>query len=172
METRYWLVICPLLHFGGNPREVWDRWLGQGCVAVGWPPFEYPDDGPTEPGWTRARNALRLMKPGHRVIPYLMNWRIGPAATIREVRWSANQWYPTVEPEDGYELNPGRYELGRRILVNWEIDGMPPPGYAARIPEDSRRGRPDARASIEELAHQRFDELVLVLRNPCNWVAL
>jgi len=58
------------------------------CVAVGWPPPTWSFDGPNEDsggkatpflsGWTYACNRLKEIRPGDKVIPFLLKWRHWP----------------------------------------------------------------------------------------------
>ena len=170
MSDGFWIVVCPQTDvFGFN---LWEKWYSEKCVAVGWPPRDYPSVGPTEnPGWKLARTRMGQMQPGDSVIPFLRNWTIGPVGIIKQVRMSDDQWDPTV-PQGTYlkESNPIDSELGRRIEVEWVTSGMPGSGLVAVIPPGSRLNRPESRQTVSRLKVERFNHLVKVLGRSDNWI--
>jgi hypothetical protein len=111
------------------------------------------------------------MSPGDKVVPFLLKWRVGPVGRIRTLRVRDEEWAPTVR-EGEYSLNPDEPELGRRIEVEWESEGMPPLGKVAALPSEKRGKKPLARHTVEELPQAQFLDLVGVLRNPQAWVDL
>ena len=169
MTQRHWIVICPERQTKGG---LWRRWYREKCVAIGWPPSSYHPDGPTDSaGWRWARECLRKMQPGDTVIPYLQQWRVGPVGVIRTVHLADDEWKPTVS-QGTYTLNPDEPELGRRIEVEWQTQGMPSGGQGALIPPERRLRRPDAIYTVEELKPERHAQLVALLGDSANWVAV
>lgn len=170
MEPRFWIVICPEPDVKGG---LWKTWYAEQCVAAGWGPPEYLMEGPSEgQGWSFARARLKEMKPGDKVIPFLLKWRIGPVGTITALHISDEEWNPTVAAGN-YAADPGRPALGRRVQVEWDTDGMPLSGRVATVPAHLRRPRsPLAYHTVEELSKDRFEQLVQVLRDPDNWTDL
>lgn len=166
---RHWIVICPEPSVRGG---VWRRWYRENCVAVGWGPpiWSYEGGGEITPGWRFVRNRLMEIEPGDKVIPFLLKWRIGPIGTVREMAVADSDWNPTVKGGD-YGEEP---ELGRRILVTWEVNGMPPEGMVATVPAGQRPGgrAPLARHTIEELPDEQFENLRSVLAAKENWSEL
>lgn len=75
---------------------------------------------------------------------------------------------PTVETGE-YALRPDIPELGRRVLLDWEREGMPPNEGIARLPDSLRPGQPLARHTVEELSQEKFEEIFSVLSDPLNW---
>lgn len=141
-------------------------------MAVGWPPNGYSLEGPTESqAWSWTRGRLAEMNPGDKVVPFLLKWRVAPVGTIRALRIRDEEWAPTVS-EGEYSMNPDEPELGRRIEVEWESEGMPPFGKVAALPAEKRGRKPLARHTVEELAEAQFLDIVSVLRNPQAWVDL
>jgi hypothetical protein len=110
------------------------------------------------------------MRPGDKVIPFLLKWRIGPVGTIREIKVADADWNPTVEKGD-YSGSEEHDELGRRILVTWEQAGMPPDGKIATVPVAQRPSSraPLARHTIEQLSAEQFQNLCSVLSAKENW---
>jgi hypothetical protein len=174
----YWIVICPvedLVHGDDRVRDqLWDRWYQARCVAIGFSPeLGHTYDGAKPPegwkyrGWAAARNCLKKIEVGDKIVPFPKSYRIGPVGTVTEVRVKDEQWDPTIAVE---ESSSGRSRYGRRILVAWETEGMPPNGRLATVPSDPRK--PHARLAlktIEELSTERFKHLCEVLANPSNW---
>jgi len=139
-------------------------------VAAGWPAPNWTLDGPSEDsGWTYARNRLKEIRPGDKVIPFLLKWRIGPVGTVMEVRAGDDQWNQTVE-KGNYLGSDLESELGRRILVTWERIDMPPDGKCALVPQDQRPPGPLSKHTIERLPDERFQKLCSVLSNRSNWI--
>ncbi|MFQ5792616.1 MAG: endonuclease NucS domain-containing protein [Acidobacteriota bacterium] len=165
----YWVVICPEPHVRGG---LWSRWFEAGCVAVGWPPPEYAFEGPTDSqAWAWTRSRLAEMKPGDKVVPFLLKWRIAPVGTVRALRVTDDEWAPTVGPGE-YSANPSEPELGRRIEVDWESDGVPPPGKVAVVPPEKRGKKPLARHTVEDVGEEQFRDLIQILRDERVWVEL
>jgi len=165
-EPSNWIVICPDPYVTDG---LWKRWYQAKCVAVGWPPPNWTLEGPSDThGWTYARNRLKRVRPGDKVIPFLLKWRIGPVGSVREINVGDTEWNATVVAPN-HPWDPPE-ELGRRILVTWESSGMPPNGRVALIPLDQRSGGPLAKHTIEALTDQRFRELCSVLSDPTNWI--
>ena len=168
-SPRRWIVICPEPDVRGG---IWKKWYRENCVAIGWYPPTYSFDGAgeTTPGWSFVRNRLREMRPGDKVIPFLLKWRIGPVGTIRELKVTDADWNPTVEK--GNYSGSDEPELGRRILVTWERDDMPPDGKVATVPSARRPsgGAPLSRHTVEQLSSEQFQNLRSALAAKENWV--
>jgi hypothetical protein len=164
----YWIVICPEPYVRGG--GLWARWYRENCVAAGWPAPNWTLDGPSEDsGWTYARNRLKEIRPGDKVIPFLLKWRVGPVGTVMEVRAGDDQWQETVE-KGNYLRSDLESELGRRILVTWERTDMPPDGQCAFVPPDQRPPGPLSKHTIERLPDDTFQKLCAVLANRSNWM--
>jgi hypothetical protein len=164
----YWIVICPEPYVRGG--GLWAHWYRENCVAVGWPPPSWTLEGPSEDlGWTYARNRLKEIRPGDRVIPFLLKWRLGPVGTVKEVLAGDAEWNQTVGKGDylGSDLES---ELGRRVLVAWDQQSMPPDGRCALVPQEQRPPGPLSKHVIERLPDETFQKLCSVLANPSNWI--
>jgi hypothetical protein len=170
----HWIVICPETYIPGG---VWARWYRENCVAVGWPPpkwsFDSSNDGrakatPFFTGWKYARTRLEKIRDGDKVIPFLLQWRVGPVGTVRHVKVTDAEWNPTVEGNNGLGKEPT--ELGRRILVTWDQADMPPDGKCALVPPDQRTRGALATHTIEGLRAETFQRLCAVLANRSNWI--
>lgn len=167
----YWIVICPEPYVRGG--GLWARWYREGCVAVGWYPpdwsFEGQGENTDDNGWVFARNRLRELRAGDKVIPFLLKWRIGPVGTVTDVRVSDAEWNPTVEKGTQVFGNI-ESELGRRILVTWDRIDMPPDGRCALVPPDQRPPGPLSKHTIEHLPAETYHKLCSVLSNRSNWI--
>jgi hypothetical protein len=159
----HWIIVCPQRYVLGG---VWERWYRENCVAVGWPPPNWSLEVPAQDhNWNYARNRLNEIRPGDYIIPCLLEWRIGPVGTVREVRVADSQWNATVD-QGAYLKNPEEPELGRRILVTWETAGMPRNGRCALVPSEQRPTKPLSRHASERLTAEEFRTLRSVLSNP------
>ena len=168
MSDGLWIVVCPQTDV--KKPDLWGKWYVEQCVAVGWPPCDYPLNGVTDNlGWKIARTRLGQMQPGDSVIPFLKDWTIGPVGIIKRLRIGDDQWDPTV-PAGKYIRNPIDSELGRRIDVEWVTYEMPESGLVAVIPPKSRLNRPESRHTVSRLTVDRFNQLVKVLGDPKNWI--
>jgi len=165
----YWTVVCPESDVQGG---VWEAWHRENCLAIGWPPSGYSSEGPTaDAGWRIARNRLREMAPGDKIIPYLRNWRIGPVGTIVRVNLDDQHWNPTVAA-GLHKRHPDEAELGRRIDVSWESNYMLPSDMIAVIPAVRRSRLSPPRHTAQSLDGEKFDQLIEVLQDPNNWVSV
>ncbi len=161
----YWIVVCPEPQVAGG---LWATWYRENCVAVGWGPPDYSLEGPTDNrGWGFARDRLKKMQVGDKVIPFLLRWRIGPVGTVTRVDVSDSEWSPTA-PAGAY--GDPQPSLGRRISVTWASSGMPSGGEAAIVPEALRSRGPLARHTLEELSTEQYERLVSALGDSANWV--
>jgi len=63
MSDGLWIVVCPQTDV--KKSDLWGKWYVEQCVAVGWPPRDYPLNGVTDNlGWKIARTRLGQMQPG------------------------------------------------------------------------------------------------------------
>ena len=185
-NDQFWIVVCPESRVAGG---IWRKWYQEGCIAVGWPPpdhgedkeheYSFEDEGhPADQTWSGVRNCLREMRVGDKIVPHLMDWRIGPVGTIRALHVKDSEWRPTVG-KDTYWVGPDDdchlskvCELGRRIDVAWQSQSMPPAGKVAVVP--SHRYSRIARRAIQKPFHGRYSSLNLVefLSDPERWIDL
>lgn len=185
-REQFWIVVCPESRVEGG---IWRKWYQGGYVAVGWPPpghgedqeHEYSfedDERATDKTWPGVRNCLHDMKVGDKIIPHLMDWRIGPVGTIRALRVKDSDWRPSVGKgkywvgsDDDCHLSTV-CELGRRIDVVWESHGMPPGGKVAVAPRHNYSRI--ARHAVQQAFRGRysFANLVGFLGDVGRWVDL
>lgn len=157
----YWKVYCLEEEYPG----LWRRWFKAQCVAVRWTPEKgYHLDGETKP-WTRARNALKRMQPGDRIVAQLSENRIGRIGTVTETRVRDDQWDPLVPK--GPNIEHG--EMGRRINVRWDLEGGPDdPDTVVDLPAGTHLGR----GTISRIREDVYKRIVKAMRDKANWVGL
>lgn len=166
-SARFWRVTC---HTGQHPGQ-WQTWFREQCCGVGWPPPEFglDRDGDGDRGWSRARNALRQMRPGDSIVASLPDHRLGRIGTIVSLAVRDNEWAPLVPPSPEKPFG----ENGRRILVRWDLGcGPDTPDRVVRIPEGFRFSQGQARGSIVQLPSELEVPLRKVMADPNNWVSL
>ena len=115
-----WKINCMEDKYPG----MWQRWFKEQCVAVGWAnAWGYSLDGKTEGGrgWSIARNSIKKMAIGDYVIVALKNNRVGRIGQITGKAIGDNEWDPLVPRNP--DMPDG--EMGRRILVRWELTTGP-----------------------------------------------
>ena len=96
------------------------HWFKEQCVAVGWASaWGFKLDGKTKGGlgWNIARNAIKEMAVGDYVVVVLRDSRVRRIGQITGKAIGDDEWDPLVPRSlvmpDG--------EMGRRILVRWEL---------------------------------------------------
>lgn len=161
-----WFVNCPV-----NPHVgMWQQWFRRQCVAVGWPPgagYQLGVPDPYDRSWNVARNCLNNMNIGDYVVVALGNRRVGRIGRITRPA-VGDEWDPFVLP--GEEHKHG--ELGRRILVRWELD-MGPSDFdlvVQRPPKLGSLGQGTVFRSHKLL--ERWEEFIEEMGDPSNWVSL
>jgi hypothetical protein len=165
MPQNYWSVICN----EPNARGLWNKWLAEKCVAIGWPPPKYPLEGPTDkPGWDIARTHVQRVSQGDIIIPYLLRYRFGIPGEVVRVAVADSEWNPTVA-KGGYADNLDEPELGRRIHVKWLENGVPPPDKIALVPPTDRTSGGEVKHTIEVLRPDRYARFMKIIGNPANW---
>jgi hypothetical protein len=164
MTTEHWAVICPERDAPG----LWQKWLKENCVAIGWPPSRYHLTGPTnKSSWRLARERALQIKPGDTVVPYILPYKFGTPGRVLSVEIADEQWKPTVK-KGGYARNPDEPELGRRIQVEWLKSG-PTPDKVALVPLRMRTNGGEVKQTIEPITSSRYARFKNIFGNPKNW---
>jgi hypothetical protein len=114
------------------------------------------------------------MKVGDKILPFLLERRIGLVGTIRALRVRDDEWSPTVDC-GVYTVGEGRSahvskvpELGRRIEVEWQVQNMPPEGKVVLV----NPGEVVSRSTVRPLNERAFVRYTRYLESPRNWVPL
>ena len=143
---------------------MWQRWYKAQCAAVGWPLQKL--DGPADGGWGQCRNRLNEMMPGDWIVVQLKGRRIGRIGEVIRLEIGDDQWNPLVRPRKG--LNRG--EMGRRILLRWDLENAPPdPDIVVQLPENVWM---PVRSTINRIYSLEIEDLKNIAADPENWVSL
>ncbi len=163
-----WKIACQEDVYPG----MWQRWFKNQCVAVGWASkWGYKLHGPTKggKGWITARNAMNEMAVGDMVIVALRGNRIGRLGEITGKAIEDYQWNPLVPK--GHKLPDG--EMGRRILVRWElITGPSDVDLVVKLPSSNRFTIGELRPTVSQISSQTIKQICAVMNDPSNWVSL
>lgn len=164
-SQKLWKVACQEDIYPG----MWQRWYRSQCVAVGWPRKKLYDQTTGDRGWNAARNALEEMRQGDYVVVALRGNRVGRLGQITGKAVQDDQWDPFVPP--GLGLPDG--ELGRRILVRWELTiGPDNPDLVVQLPTGSTFTTGELRPTVSRIRSSTFDTLKKQMNDPANWVNL
>jgi hypothetical protein len=152
---------------------MWQRWLKNQCVAVGWASKRgyFLNDSPKRSkrkyGWILARNRLNQIKIGDYVLVSLQGNRVGRLGEVTEL--ATDDWDPLV-PKSKNEPDGDK---GRRILVRWEpTTGPDNRDFVVKLPESVRLNPGERRATIAEIGLQRLGGLRRAMNDRRNWVSL
>jgi hypothetical protein len=164
MAPNYWAIVCPDSDVPG----LWDVWLKEHCVAIGWPPDEYHLVGPTRsPNWQKARSRVQEIEVNDIVIPYLREYRFGTPGRVVEIAIRDEQWDDTVIGNSGQGTN--KWRLGRRIKVEWMRGKFPPVGHIAVVPENMRRATGEVRQTLERVTAKRLARFMKIIQDKDSW---
>lgn len=163
-----WKIACQEDVYPG----MWQRWFKNQCVAVGWAgKWGYMLNGETKGGrgWSVARNAIKDMTIGDRVIVALHGHRIGRLGEITGKAIEDSQWDPLVPP--GPKMPDG--EMGRRIFVRWDLTiGPDDRDLVVKMPPERTFTSGELRPTVSRIHSRTFDEVRKVMDDPKNWISL
>lgn len=166
--ARLWKINCMENQWPG----MWQRWFKNQCVAIGWPPPAYsstPGVGYQSRSWTRAWNAAVSIEVGDNVAVALKGHKLGRIGQVIDKQLDDRAWNPLVPP-DSYLPNG---EIGRRILVRWDLQNAPDNlNRIVQLPPPTRLNTGELRPAISEIQSQSLDTLRSVASDPANWVGL
>ena len=168
---RLWKIYCMEDRFPG----MWLRWYRSQCVAVGWyVNWGFPLTGPIPDekhrwAWSRARSSLQEIQSGDFIIVSLRGNRIARLGEVTGKAIGDNEWNPLVprtrDEPDG--------EMGRRILVRWDLSTGPDNrDEIVLLPEGSRFTSGELRPTIAEIKSQSLDDLRAAMNDEANWESL
>lgn len=164
---RYWKVNCMQDRYPG----LWHTWYLRQVVAVGWPPgWRYFMEGKSkELAWTIARNCLRAVTPGDKVVVALQDNRVGRVGEVVRLRVGDDEWNPTVPP--GPDEPHG--EQGRQMEVRWELmKGPLGPDMVVRLPKEARLHGASLRLTMGELEGEAFRRIERAMDDEANWESI
>ena len=163
--SNFWKIACEEDKFPG----MWQQWFKNQCVAVGWGSQKLNKPPKGRSGWNKARNDIKEMKPGDMILVTLKNNKIGRLAEITGKRIEDDQWEPLVPR--GPKFPQG--DLGRRILVRWELATGPiDPDMVIRIPSKYQFKQYEFRPTISKIRSRTINEIRKIMNDPHNWVGL
>ncbi len=151
---------------------MWQRWFKNQCVGIGWSPNEGCClHGPTKggQGWSKARKALKEVALGDFVIVTLKGHRVGRIGAVVSKNVDDDQWNPLVPPSR--ESPEG--EMGRRILVRWDLNvGPDNRDLVVVLPSGSRLTTGELRPTISKVRSQTILKLQESMNDELNWDGL
>ena len=169
--TTLWKINCMEDRYPG----MWHQWYRHQCVAVGWHAnWGYTLHGPRQNGhgwngWIRARSVLQRIAIGDRVVVALRGNRVGRVGEVTGKRIDDDDWDPLVpiskrEPEG---------EMGRRILVRWDMTAGPDDrDQIVLLPQNARFSGGELRPTLAEVRSLTFKHLCKAMDDRANWVGL
>lgn len=175
LKTAYPAMTMPVLWKVACLEDVypgmWQRWYKNQCVAVGWGAqwgFRlHETDGGR--GWSAARNAIKKMRPGDYVVVALRGHKVGRLGEITAKAIEDSEWNPLVPPGPG--LPDG--EMGRRILVRWELTtGPDSQDLVVQLPTGKTFSSGELRPTVSRVQSQTLEAVRAEMNDPANWVSL
>jgi hypothetical protein len=154
---------------------MWQRWFRNQCVAVGW----HAEWGFALRGritatdhaqaWSRARSSLQQIKPGDHIIVSLKGNRVGRLGEVTGMAIEDDDWDPLVPKTKDYPDG----EMGRRILVRWELTTGPDDrDQIVLLPQGRRFTSGELRPTIAAIKSQSLDDVRRAMNEPANWESL
>ena len=166
--SRLWKINCMEHTYPG----MWQRWFKNQCVAVGYASsLGYQLHGRSQArGWTDTRRDILNMKPGDHVVVSLRNKRIGRIGQITGKAIDDDQWNPLVPISK--TLRDG--EMGRRILVRWELTtGPDSQDLVIQLPENGAfAAGNETRRAVSEITSMTVNDLRKIMNDQKNWISL
>ena len=164
-EAQLWKINCMEDTYPG----MWQRWFKKQCVGVGWASeWGYHLYGETKT-WSQARNALREIRIGDKIIVALRGHRVGRLGEVTGKAIEDDQWDPLVPVSR--DMPEG--EMGRRIFVRWDLETGPDDrDQVVRLPADVHFNKGELRQPISEIRSRTLDDLKKAMNDPDNWVGI
>ena len=166
--VRVWKINCMEADYPG----LWRQWFQNQCVAVGWPPgsgFRLHGPSKGRRGWNKTRRVLVEITEGDSVIVQLRNHRVGRIGQVVSKKVEDDQWDPLVPRSRG--LRHG--EMGRRILVRWDLaSGPEDKDQVVQLPEGCRFSTAELRPTACRVRSLTSRRLLAAVKDPANWVGL
>jgi len=165
--TTLWKVSCREDLYPG----LWQRWFKAQCVAIGWPPADgyRLNKSSNDAGWNRARSALKSVQLGDYVIVTLRGNKVGRLGVVTGKSVEDGAWDPLV-PESK-DLPAG--ELGRRLLVRWDLNvGPDSRDMVVALPKSDRFHASELRPTINQIRSRSIESLIRAMNDETNWIGL
>lgn len=167
--TTLWKIFCEENKYPG----LWQHWYKNQCVAIGWQPPQHRinEKMPGARGWNEARKAVLEMKIGDYVVVALSGHRVGRLGQITDKKIGDDEWNPLVPKNERLGLPLG--DLGRRILVRWELTvGPDSQNYVVQLPDGKRFNSGELLKTISRIRSIEIGDLRKQMNDSSNWVSL
>lgn len=163
-----WKINCMEDKYPG----MWHRWYRQQCVAVGWYAkwgYSLAEESATNEGWNRARKALQRIAVGDHIVVALSGHRVGRIGEVTAKFVDDSFWQPLVPPS---KREPDG-EMGRRILVRWEMTTGPEDrDQVVLLPEGGRFNANELRNTIAVVHSLSIEQLRTSMNDRVHWSGL
>lgn len=158
----YWKIYCMEHDWPG----LWRRFFRHQVVTIGFPPGSgYKLTGKSRP-WSRVRNGIQKLKVGDQVVVQLHHNRVGRIGTILEIKIDDKDWNPLVPKSTKHHTG----EMGRRILVKWDlVNGPIDQDLVIQLPPGARLSKGLVRSAISELSCDIFKKIECAVADKSNW---
>jgi hypothetical protein len=151
---------------------LWQSWLRNQCVAVGWPPGRggaLDSAGREKQNWRRARAALDRVDSGDLVVVQLRNNRVGRIGWVTGKAIDDREWAPLVPKSKRWKQG----QMGCRVLVRWDLTVGPyDRDIVVALPEEHRLARNEMLPTIAEIRSLTAVHLKRCMNDERNWVGL
>jgi Endonuclease NucS len=154
---------------------LWQRWLKNQCVAVGWASEwgyflnDSPKPSKRKDGWIPVRNRLKEIKIGDYVLVSLQGNRVGRLGEVTGLAIKDADWFPLVPRSKKLPVGG----IGRRIFVRWNLTvGPDNRDLVVKLPENARLNSGQLRRTIAKINLNKLDNLCQAMNDPRNWVSL
>jgi hypothetical protein len=151
---------------------LWQKWFKLQCVTDGHSPergyFIDRKDTKRDEGWIKTRNALKKIKPGHKIVAVLPGNRVGRIGEVFLNDTAKDNWH-ALFPADLGDKKWSKGYMGRRILVRWDLEhGPDSPDLVVQLPKGFSLGQ----GTLSQLTCRSVKEFEEIMANPLNWVGL
>ncbi len=164
----YWKIFCMEDKWPG----LWRRCFQHQAASLGWPAqWRYKLDGTTRKSaaWSRARNALREIHPGDKIVVQLRGNRIGRIGEVVRLAVGDREWDPLVPRSKREPIG----EMGRRIIVRWDlVNGPTDPDLVVLLPPGARLTPGILRPTLCEMPRKLFKKIERAVADKSNWVPI
>lgn len=117
------------------------------------------------PGMSAAKNACAAMRPGDKIAVQLLGNKVGRIGEI--VRVEADKWRPLIPISKQHRYG----EMGRHILVRWDLlNGPPSSEHVIELPPEARFTPGIRRATICRMPPALYRRIAKVAKDRRYWV--
>lgn len=164
----YWKIYCMEDKWPG----LWRRCFQHQAASVGWARdwgWSLHGRSKKNPAWSRVRNALRAVQVGDKIVVQLRGNRIGRIGEVVRLAVGDDEWMPLVPRSKREPLG----EMGRRILVRWDlVNGPTDADYVVHLPVGARFTPGLRRPTICRLPPRLFKRIENAAADKTNWTPI